>query len=98
MADRLTGVGHRNIVDLIGVQPHLPQSAVQNGRSKPLLQLERHHNDRDQERTLAASYNQLQHDGQRRIMSIILREFGLHTKPYLLRIASSHLSGHMISQ
>lgn len=64
MAYRLTGVGHRDIIDLVGVQPHLPQSAVQYGRGKPLLQLQGHHDDRDQEPTLAASYNQARHDGQ----------------------------------
>lgn len=64
MAYRLTGVGHRDIIDLVGVQPHLPQSAVQYGRGKPLLQLQGHHDDRDQEPTLAASHNQARHDGQ----------------------------------
>lgn len=60
----LTGVRHGNIIDLIGVQPHLPQSAIQHGRCKPLLQLQRHHSDRKKDAALAASHNQLRHDGQ----------------------------------
>ena len=39
----LTGVGHRDIVHFVGVQPYFPLSAVQDGGGKPLLQLEGHH-------------------------------------------------------
>ena len=38
---RLTGVGHTDVIDLIGVQPHLPEAAAQDGGGQPLLQLER---------------------------------------------------------
>ncbi len=43
MGWKLTGVGHRDLVDLVGVQPHFPESTFQHGRGEPLLQLERHH-------------------------------------------------------
>ena len=72
MAQVLTGVGHRDIVDLIGVQPDLAQSAVQHGRGQTLLQLQGHHGDRKKETALAASHNQLRHDGLAQIMRICL--------------------------
>lgn len=39
----LTRVGHGDIADLIGVQPHLPLAASQHGRRQAFLQLQRHH-------------------------------------------------------
>ncbi len=39
----LTGVGHRDLIDLIGIQPDLPEPTRQHGCGKPLLKLERHH-------------------------------------------------------
>jgi hypothetical protein len=39
----LTGVGHGDLVDLIGVQPDLAQATFQHGSGKPLLQLKGHH-------------------------------------------------------
>lgn len=39
---RLTGVRHGDVVDLIGVQPDLAQAAAQHRGRQPLLQLERH--------------------------------------------------------
>lgn len=38
----LTGVGHGDVIDLIGVQPDLAQAAAQHRGRQPLLQLERH--------------------------------------------------------
>jgi len=39
LADVLTRVSHRDLVDFVGVHPDLPLSAFQNGRGEPLLQL-----------------------------------------------------------
>ena len=38
-----TGVRHRDLIDLGGVQPNLALAAIQDGSRKPLLELERHH-------------------------------------------------------
>jgi hypothetical protein len=40
---RLTGVGHRDFIHFVGVQPNFAETALQYRSSKPLLQLERHH-------------------------------------------------------
>ena len=37
---KLTGVGHRDVIHLIRVQPDLPEAAVQDRGCEPLLQLE----------------------------------------------------------
>lgn len=38
-----TGVGHGDLIDLIGVQPDLVLTALENGGGEALLQTERHH-------------------------------------------------------
>ena len=42
--DVAPGVGQRNLVNLIGVEPNLALSALEHGSGKALLQLERHLN------------------------------------------------------
>jgi hypothetical protein len=51
----LTGVGHGDLVDLIGVQPDLAQATFQHGSGKPLLQLKGHH---DASALLPEAYNE----------------------------------------
>lgn len=41
LADVLTRVGERDLVDLVGVEPDLPLSALEYGGGKPLLKLQR---------------------------------------------------------
>lgn len=41
----LTGIGHRNFVDFIGIEPNFIFSAAEDGGSQPLLKLEGHHDD-----------------------------------------------------
>jgi len=43
LADVLAGVGHRDLIDLIGVQPDLVLSALEHGGGKALLKTKRHH-------------------------------------------------------
>jgi hypothetical protein len=42
LADVLARVGHRDLIDLIWVQPHLALTALEYGCGQPLLQLKRH--------------------------------------------------------
>ena len=39
----LTGVGHGDLADFIGVEPHLAPPALEDARGEPLLELQRHH-------------------------------------------------------
>jgi hypothetical protein len=41
--EALTGVGHGDLVDLIGVEPDLALAALEDARGQTLLQLQRHH-------------------------------------------------------
>lgn len=41
--EALTGVGHRDLVDLIGVEPDLALAALEDAGGQALLQLQRHH-------------------------------------------------------
>jgi hypothetical protein len=50
--EALTGVGHGDLVDLIGVEPDLALAALEDARGEPLLQLEGNHRRR---RRLSAS-------------------------------------------
>jgi hypothetical protein len=43
MSEGLTGVGHRDLIDLIGVEPDLALAALEDARGQALLQLQRHH-------------------------------------------------------
>merc|ERR1711907_435675 len=43
LANIETGVRHRDLVDLIWVQPNLPLTTLEHGRGEPLLELEGHH-------------------------------------------------------
>lgn len=42
LADVLARGGEGDLVDLVGVEPDLPLSALQHGGGEPLLELERH--------------------------------------------------------
>lgn len=39
----LTGVGHGDLADLIGVEPHIAPPTLEDARGKRLLKLQRHH-------------------------------------------------------
>lgn len=43
LADVLAGVRHRDLIDLIGIQPDLALTALEHGRSQTLLEAKRHH-------------------------------------------------------
>ena len=43
LADVLTGVRHRDLIDLIGIQPDLALAALENRGGEALLKTKRHH-------------------------------------------------------
>lgn len=49
-----TGVGVGNLVDLVGVKPDLPLTALEDGRGQPLLCVESHPADCDKSMTIVS--------------------------------------------